>query len=337
MTRRRLTLAAACALVLATSAFAAAAAQSAAPGTTRVGIFYYPWWGTPERDGSWLHWSQNAHVPPADVASAYYPARGPYSSSDPGIVRAQMREIARLGVDTVIVSWWGEGSTEDQRLPLVLREARAARLRVALHLEPWTDRTPASVADAIRLLEGKGVREFYVYDSTRFPDEAWAAALRPLETVAVFANTPLAGKARNGGFDGAYTYDVYLHSGAAFLRMCGQAQRMGLLCAPSVGPGYDAHRATGDTRRQSRKRGARYDVMWDRAIRAKPDIVTITSYNEWHEGTQIEPARAVGLPYLSYEGAYGLTGKAAERAYLDRTATWVKRLRTPVGASQAPS
>ena len=77
--------------------------------------------------------------------------------------------------------------------------------------------------------------------------------------------------------------------------------------------------------------------MWDRAIRAQPDIVTITSYNEWHEGTQIEPARAVGPPYLSYEGAYGLNGKAAERAYLDRTAYWVKRLRAPVRASRAPS
>ena len=30
--------------------------------------------------------------------------------------------------------------------------------------------------------------------------------------------------------------------------------------------------------------------MWKAAIRAGADRVTITSYNEWHEGTQIEPA-----------------------------------------------
>ena len=29
---------------------------------------------------------------------------------------------------------------------------------------------------------------------------------------------------------------------------------------------------------------------------------------------------------MSYDGAYGLTGRAAERAYLDRTAAWVRHL-----------
>ena len=77
---------------------------------------------------------------------------------------------------------------------------------------------------------------------------------------------------------------------------------------------------------KSRRNGARYDGMWRGALRARPDLVTITSYNEWHEGTQIEPARAGRSGYESYEGAWGLTGPAAERAYLDRTAFWVQRL-----------
>jgi glycoprotein endo-alpha-1,2-mannosidase len=328
MTRRRLTLAAACLLVVAGAALADPARPAATAGP-RVGIFYYPWWGTLDRDGSWLHWSQNAHLPPDDLPSSFYPARGPYSSSDPAVVRSQMREIARTGVDTVIVSWWGPGSMEDVRLPLVLREARAARLRVAIHIEPWTDRTPAAVGEAIRTLQGRGIREFFVYDSSASPDEEWAAVLPTLDPVVVYANTTLVGKARGAGFDGVYTYDVYIHSGGSFPRMCAQARTLGLMCAPSVGPGYDASRATGDIRRQPRKRGARYDAMWERALRAQPGMVTITSYNEWHEGTQIEPARAIGAPYLSYEGAYGLTGRAAERAYIDRTTEWVRRSRTP--------
>ena len=76
---------------------------------------------------------------------------------------------------------------------------------------------------------------------------------------------------------------------------------------------------------RSRADGATYDGMWRSAVRAAADVVTITSYNEWHEGTQIEPARAVGPPYASYDGAYGLVGRAAQRAYLDRTAVWVAR------------
>lgn len=310
-------------------AVAVVIAGVATPATSKaeVAIFYYAWWGTPARDGSWLHWAQNAHVPPGDLPSAFYPARGAYSSSDPVLVRAQMREIARAGVDTVIASWWGIGSLEDKLLPLVTKEARAAGLGVAIQIEPWTDRTPADAVEGITELMGRGIRQFFVYDSTVSADGDWAAALRDIPAAVVFANTALVGKAKRGGFDGIYTYDVFVHSGGSFPRICRQARQVGLLCAPSVGPGYDAQRATGDTRRQVRKRGARYDSMWERAVRAQPDLVTITSYNEWHEGTQIEPARDVGAPYESYDGAYGLTGRAAERAYLDRTAHWVKRLR----------
>ena len=79
---------------------------------------------------------------------------------------------------------------------------------------------------------------------------------------------------------------------------------MHLLCAPSVGPGYDARRGSGDPRVKPRRNGATYDAMWRAAIAAKADRVTITSFNEWHEGTQIEPAaprgpaRALPLPLV---------------------------------------
>jgi hypothetical protein len=61
--------------------------------------------------------------------------------------------------------------------------------------------------------------------------------------------------------------------------------------------------------------------MWRQALRSQPDIVTVTSYNEWHEGTQIEPAKA-RVGYDTYNGAWGLTGAKASVAYLDHTAIW---------------
>jgi hypothetical protein len=71
--------------------------------------------------------------------------------------------------------------------------------------------------------------------------------------------------------------------------------------------------------------------MWKAAVAARPERITITSYNEWHEGTQIEPAKrrpkSLYGAYASYEGAYGLSGKSAERAYLVRTKYWTSVFR----------
>lgn len=307
----------------------------------QVAIFYYAWYGTPTADGAWEHWGQGGNEPPHTIGSNFYPARGPYSSSRASIVRAQMREIAAAGVDTVIVSWWGPGSPEAARLPAVAEAAHAAGLDVALHVEPWAGRTPQAVVTALQGLASLGIRDVYVYDSTASPDEDWRAALGHLSGgFRVFAHTPLPGKAQKGGFQGLYTYDVLVYDGSSFARMCQGARRLGLLCAPSVGPGFDARRATGDPRVRARNNGRWYDHMWQAAVRASPDIVTITSYNEWHEGTQIEPARVTNGADESYDGAFGLAGRRAQRAYLDRTAYWVSRLRdageTPLGTRKRP-
>ncbi|MGH3073143.1 MAG: alpha-mannosidase [Gaiellaceae bacterium] len=316
------------ALMLALAATAAAAELE--PGepapSPRVGIFYYPWFATPQSDGHFAHWQQGGSLPPFDVASGFYPARGVYSSADELVVDAQMREIAGAGIGVVIVSWWGRGSLEDGRLPQLLDAAKRNGLDVAAHLEPYGGRTVASTGGDIEHLRALGITDFYIWASTSLPDGEWADLNLGLTGVRTFANTNLAGRAAAGGFDGLYTYDVLLFGGGLFPRLCRQARSLGLLCAPSVGPGYDARRATPDRRVKPRRHGQSYDGMWGGAVRARADLVTITSYNEWHEGTQIEPARGGRRGYESYEGAWGLHGRAAETAYLDRTSFWVRRL-----------
>ena len=76
-------------------------------------------------------------------------------------------------------------------------------------------------------------------------------------------------RAAAGGFDGLYTYDIVVYGGDKFARLCAQAHAMHLLCAPSVGPGYDARRGSGDPEVKPRRNGATYDSMWRAAIAAK--------------------------------------------------------------------
>jgi hypothetical protein len=293
--------------------------------TRGAAIFYYPWYSTPVRDGRWAHWYVERDGQPL-LSTPYYPVRGLYSSSNARIVAAQMREIRASGVGTIVVSWWGEGSPEAERLPLVAAAAGRFGLEVAIHLEPYGGRTPASTAEDIAELAAAGYNDFYVYDADRDPAVEWAAALAGIEGVRILGHTTLVGRAKAAGFDGLYTYDVVTWNGSLFRRLCTQAHQAGLLCAPSVGPGYDARLATRHDVVRPRLRGATYDRMWKTALCAKADVVTITSYNEWQEGTQIEPAQSqVDVP--GYEGAWGRRGLGAQRAYLDATARWTEQLR----------
>jgi len=327
--RRLIALLAFCLLALPAGAGAA---------TAPVSIFYYPWYGTPALDGAYEHWGQDGHIPPADLATTFYPARGPYSSSDPTVVRAQMREIAAAGVGEVIVSWWGWGSPEDLRLPLVMEAAQASRLQVAVEIEPYEkwQRTAAVLSADLAHLRDLGIRRAYVFRpfDDLISDASWIA-LNQAAGMQVIAQTTDVARAAADGFAGVYTYDILRYGTGAFGPLCAKARAAHLLCAPSVGPGYDAFRATGDPRAVPRRNGKTYDGMWKAAIAARPDLVTITSYNEWHEGTQIEPAArhslrtlstspTVSRQYQTYDGAYGLHGRAAQRAYLVRTAFWVR-------------
>jgi hypothetical protein len=290
-----------------------------------VAVFYYPWYGTPGADGGWEHWNQNGHQPPGDVYSRFYPAQGPYSSSSPAIVSQQMAEIASAGIDEVVVSWWGRGSTEDQRLPLVLALAHRHRLAVGLHLEPYDGRSPATVAADLVYATSLGIRDVYVYHPRDLAASDWAAlrAASP-PSVRLLAGTERVGFAAAARFDGLYTYDFVTYGGGKFARICRQAHAAGLVCSPSVGPGYDGRRAGEPPVGRPRANGATYDRLWAAALAASPDQITITSFNEWGEGTQIEPAQA-HTGYTGYDGAWGLTGASAQTAYLTRTAYWTGR------------
>lgn len=303
-----------------------------AEGPPVVSAFFYPWFGNPE-DGGYAHWAQNGHAPPVDIASNYYPANGPYSSSNGAVISTQLGEAARAGIDELAVSWWGRGSKEDKVLPDVLAGAAKAGLQIAAHIEPYRGRSVASVVDDAAYLRSLGVRTLYVYQAFAGVAPAdWAAANDALqaEGITTFAQTALVGQAAAGHFSGTYTYDILTYSARMLSRLCNEAHAVGLLCAPSVGPGYDARRAIGDPHVKPRRHGLTYDSMWHAALAAGADRITITSFNEWQEGTQIEPAVPLRLGeyrYVSYDGAWGLHGAAAENAYLTRTAFWADLFR----------
>jgi hypothetical protein len=56
--------------------------------------------------------------------------------------------------------------------------------------------------------------------------------------------------------------------------------------------------------------GAYYDRSWQAAIGSTPNWIVVTSFNEWPEGTYIEPSAAYGGQYLGATAAWSAQFKA---------------------------
>ena len=84
-------------------------------------IFYYPWYGNPTYDSTYMHWNHpvlphwkpeisarypvgRRHQPPDDIGSSFYPKLGPYSSRDPSVIADHMRQIRQSGAGNFTVT-----------------------------------------------------------------------------------------------------------------------------------------------------------------------------------------------------------------------------------------
>lgn len=321
-------------------------ASGAGVQPTDVHLFYYPWYGSPTVLGSYRHWQQGGHTPPNDIGSSFYPTLGAYDSADEvGAVDQHMAWVNQSGAGVIVTSWWGQGSYEDNLVPVLLRAAAKHGVKVAWHLEPYAGRTAGSTVADINYINQKygnspafyrdpahGNRSaFYVFESLRITD--WTPLDQVRSTSIVLAQTTDTTKVAH--FGGMYTYDGIAGVNAPGWKNAADfCKANGLVWSPSVAPGYIDDRAVpgNTTPTVDRNNGAVYDKEWSNALGTStggpPTWVSVTSFNEWHEGSMIEPAKSqppAGFGYLTYQGAYGTSGTASETAYLDRTRFWVNQ------------
>ena len=66
--------------------------------------------------------------------------------------------------------------------------------------------------------------------------------------------------------------------------------------------------------RVDRMDGALYRAEWEEAIAADPHWVLVTSWNEWYEGSEIEPSAEHGEKFLKMTAEYAARFKAKPRA-----------------------
>jgi hypothetical protein len=268
--------------------------------------FYYPWY--PEA------WTQHGLFP----YTKYRPSAGFYNSADARTIARHLAEMRYAHIQAGIVSWWGIGHVTDTRFAQILRttDARRSGIRWAVYYEREAATNPSVqdlngdlryIADhyasdpAYLRVGGRFVVFVYAgaHDDCGMVDR-WKAAntVNAYVVLKVFSGYRKCSNQPDGWhqYAPAKSFD---HQGAYSV---------------SISPGF--FKAGEAAPRLHRSLPA-----WRRAIRqlvgSHVAFKLITTFNEWGEGTAVEPARqwATRSGFGAYLDALHTNGRAVGRGH----------------------
>jgi glycosyltransferase involved in cell wall biosynthesis len=293
---------------------------------TLFGAQYYGWYG--EGLGS-AHWNDTMEY----GAVRGMPALGYYSSASGDVVEQHLRMAEEMGLDFLVfnlhVDHSGVSERELQSLGVMMGKTAAlsSPVRVCVQLCPYecTDADLLTICSHLRehvffhpnyLLWG-GKPLLCVFWTGRYDgDRAFLQALRRATKPALLLTSSLRLRQQQeqsltlGIFDGWSLFSPLELSGperweAVWTEAYASAGGEKIRCA-TVSPGYDDTAVTSTARLGNpyrsipRDSGRTYRRMWDFTFKLSeaPDIVFISTFNEFHENTHIEPTVETGLVYL---------------------------------------
>jgi hypothetical protein len=299
----------------------------------KVLAFYYGWYGNPQASGRWVHW-EGVDAERKQIAnSTHYPQLGAYDSHDPQVVRQHCQWAKEAGLDGFIATWWARGDFHDQGMPLLLETAHKHQLQVTIYYEivPIPGNPDSVVQDWLYLLkqygshpawlrvEGKPVIFVYGRAMEQLSLGQWVQVLTEVNRAypaGVCAIADQLSKIAARIFDGIHTYNICDRLqgkpveaiGAEVERVYREplqfASQLGRIRCATIIPGYDDTKIRQPGIRTERFGGESYRRQWQAVQELNPDWVLITSFNEWHEGSEIEPSVEHGDLYLKLTAEY---------------------------------
>lgn len=293
----------------------------------RVLAFYYPWYGTPEFSGRWIHWSGVDLDAKRIASSTHFPLLGPYDSLDPEVIEQHMKWAAEAGIDGFIASWWRPGDRTDRAMPLLLKAAENHGLFLSAYIETVPEGRPDRAAEIVLYLlnryadspawltvNDRPVLFVYVRAVNQIGLSGWLSVLKRVNVAyprgVVLIGDQISQQAARV-FDGIHTYNITAHTAGKTVEEIEQwasevfprqvrVAGPGRIACITVIPGYDDSKLGRPKPRPitDRHGGETYRTLWRQAIAADPDWILITSWNEWHEGSEIEPSLEHGFREL---------------------------------------
>ncbi|MFM8289785.1 MAG: glycoside hydrolase family 71/99-like protein [Planctomycetaceae bacterium] len=333
------------ALMATLSATAGSVGQAAEPRFLLA--HYMPWFEGRPVSAHWgWHWTMQAFDPEQQIngqpsiASHFHPLIGPYDSSDPAVLEFHLLTMKLAGIDGVIVDWYGLTSFRDyavlhRNTTRLLETAERLQMKFVICYEDQT--IPALVAGNRLAAEGRvrhaateiewlgkywfkspsylklgGKPVLLSFGQTGLTDAEWTACLELAgEPVAYFSQ-----QLRRSSADGAFDWPTPSETLPALDRFYRESPAWpasipvafprfkDIYAEAKVGPSYGRFDDDG---------GRSFRSLLERALRTKAPIVQIATWNDWGEGTLVEPSVEFG--YRDLEATQELRRRHLERQF----------------------
>ena len=335
--------------------------------TKQVMVEYVGKYGNPTIDSKWVTWrhklfkySENYDEPPNHLATQLFPHLGLYSSHDSSLLRHHCAVLYGIGVDSIILQWWGKNHTDeiedndvagftDITLSLLLNIALEFNLKVLVQIPIYQSRNNQTIYEDIKYLQSKYFSHpsymqidnkpaVIIYDPHTI-DNLYIAIneLNSKDNISCYFIASVnekhhVGAAYEDGFDSIFTYfaseaSTWCSNISNWKSLKKDCKERGVNFIPTVGPGYNDLKIERWMRENIRNReaGNYYERMWKAAIKVNPSIVVINSFNHWFEGTQIEPA--VERPGFIFSDDLWAGPRSSSEAFLQLTKKWIDKFK----------
>lgn len=300
---------------------------------------YYVWYGYGNPPHGWDEVDTNKHV---TVKTARYPVRGAYRSDDAAVIDWHIDQAKAHGITGFVVSWAGLAYRPiDDTLALLIERAEKKDFKIAVYFENQRDggafMRQFAVDDLSSIIQRYGKSKAFLKVDGKPVIFVYGRVIYQTP-VALWPEIVQGVRERAGDFvliaDGYQPSYAYLFDGLQSYWLDGIppelekgltkeklgtlrtwveqyyqkgekiCRRQNRICCMTVAPGSDQRKAYKFDWTMDRLNGDTYRTLWEEAVKAKPDWIVITSWNEWPEGTEIEPSLELGDQYLKITAEY---------------------------------
>ncbi len=294
----------------------------------KIFIHWMPWFETPASKGTWgYHWKMNTQNPDIivngkrQIAAYYYPKTGPYASGDPDVIEYQLLLMKYAGADGVFIDWPGTRQRYDYPDNLananaLIGKLNAVGLQFAIVHEDrnWDPGQTAGAHDDFVYMQNNYFSQSNYLRTNNVPvvlnfgpitfhqPYEWDQILNGInprpKVWPLYGFTGQVG-ANNAGGEFPWIYQDHPTVVNNYYAQAGNFPLAIGVVYPGFHSFYAAGGADGPTWQIAHNSAGTFASLLDKALSSTVGIIQFATWNDYGEGTMIEPTEEFGFSFLT--------------------------------------